>query len=77
MGYIALSVEGKYIGVQVQDLEGKKPPLDISYTTKYTLTSPAGAGLLVLVVLPCSLLLPRGHMNVCDFSMHFCESFCN
>ena len=35
MGCIALSLEGEYIGVQ--DLEGKKPPQDISYTTKYTL----------------------------------------
>ena len=34
MGCIALSLEGEYIGVQ--DLEGKKPPQDISYTTKYT-----------------------------------------
>ena len=35
MGCIALSVKGKYIGVQY--LEGKKPSRDISYTIKYSL----------------------------------------
>ena len=36
MGCISLSLEGEYIGVH--DMEGKRTPRDISYTTKYTLT---------------------------------------